>query len=500
MEPDECMALLRQLPSCLFFKRLGDADFSVSNALARQFGETSASEFSSHTLRFYDPTTKDELLGSSHPFAIAEETLHLCQWVRMQKGTRGIQFFLESSIVTLADDKWVVINARAVQNNLFIAPEASSPVGKHITFNGLLSTFSAKLISAADTEIEKIIDDVLGAFGQFCDLDRCYLFEFFDNKMFARNTHEWVAAGVTGYIDSLQRVSMETMPYLNRKIKKEGLFVVNNVDYLPSEAKEEKAEFEHENICSILCAAVRLNGEIYGFIGCDITGSPYTWREHDIAYLKRIAELLGNSLQNTHNKNALQHTQLQLLDANRKLAELANIDGLTGIANRRLFDETLQRDIEKMVSIKKELSLLLIDVDLFKDYNDLYGQVAGDTVLKRVAHVVTTTCIGNDDLVARYGGEEFVVVMPFTTERSAIAIAERIRQNILNESIFFEGSAFESQLTVSIGVTTVNPGPSEISPNQIIDQADKALYLAKSLGRNKVSVWDNSNKAQTVKT
>lgn len=491
MQPDEGIALLRQLPSGLLFKRLGASNFDVSTAFARQFGESKVSQGFLNSLRFFDPITKDELLGSYHPLAMAEETLHLCQWVRIQSDARGTQFFLESAIVPIGDVDFVVIQARVVQNNLFIAPEESSPVGKHITFNGLLSTFSSQLINATSEKVDDIIADILAAFGEFCDLDRCYLFEFYDDAKFASNTHEWVAAGVDPYKDELQALPMDLMPYFDRKLKHEGLFKVNNVAHLPAEAMGEKTEFERERICSILCTAITLDNGIFGFIGCDITGSPYSWRDHDVKYLQRIAEMLSNTLQNIHNRRALHHTQQQLLEANLKLSQLANIDGLTGIANRRLFDDTLQRDIEKCVRSMTPLSLLLIDVDHFKAYNDSYGHVAGDLVLKRVAEILTQTCIGNDDLVARYGGEEFVVVMPFADNDSALKVAQRVRENIENAAIPFTQSTHENKLTVSIGAATTY-ADSSACPNELIKQADAALYQAKSRGRNRVEVGESA--------
>ncbi|ANB23868.1 hypothetical protein A6F57_00750 [Alteromonas stellipolaris] len=489
MKPVEGIALLRQLPTCLLFKRLGETEFDVSIAFARQFGESCVSDAFLDSLRFFDPTTKDELSGSYHPFAMAEETLHLCQWVRIQSYERGIQFFIESAVISVDNVSLVVINAKAVQNNLFIAPEESSPVGKHITFNGLLSTLSSQLINTTSDKIDSLIENILGAFGEFCDLDRCYLFEFYDDTKFACNTHEWVAAGVTPYKNDLQALPMESMPYFNRKIKQEGLFKVNNVAYLPDDAAGEKEEFERERICSILCAKIELDDGIFGFIGCDITGSPYTWRDYDVKYLQRIAQMLANTLQNAHNERALQEAKQQLIEANLKLAKLANIDGLTGIANRRLFDDTLQSDIQRNIRRKTPLSLLLIDVDHFKIYNDCYGHVAGDNVLIQVAEILKKTCIGSDDVVARYGGEEFAVIMPFTDMSSALKVAERIRNNIEHAAIVFKQSMYNSKLTISLGVSTMSFN-HPISPTELIQRADAALYLAKSLGRNRVEVWD----------
>ena len=120
--------------------------------------------------------------------------------------------------------------------------------------------------------------------------------------------------------------------------------------------------------------------------------------------------MLGNTLQNLHNRKALHKMQLELLEANKQLERLANIDGLTGIPNRRLFDATLKADIIRCNEQKIPISLLLIDVDHFKQYNDCYGHVAGDAVLKSVAETLSNSCLGSDDLIARFGGEEFAVI------------------------------------------------------------------------------------------
>nr|WP_247670777.1 GGDEF domain-containing protein [Alteromonas sp. MMG017] len=204
--------------------------------------------------------------------------------------------------------------------------------------------------------------------------------------------------------------------------------------------------------------------------------------------------MLANTLQNAHNERALHQAKQQLIEANLKLAKLANIDGLTGIANRRLFDDTLQSDIQRSVQSKTPLSLLLIDVDHFKIYNDCYGHVAGDNVLIQVAEILKKTCIGNDDVVARYGGEEFAVIMPFTDMSSALKVAERIRSNIEQASIVFKQSSYNSRLTISLGASTM-AFSHPVSPNELIQRADAALYLAKSLGRNRVDIWETHEAA-----
>ena len=184
--------------------------------------------------------------------------------------------------------------------------------------------------------------------------------------------------------------------------------------------------------------------------------------------------------------------QVELLEANKQLEQLANIDGLTGIANRRLFDTTLKRDIQRCQEQGLSLSLLLIDVDFFKQYNDDYGHVAGDRVLIKIAQTLSNSCLGNDDLVARYGGEEFAIILPGTNNSEAKAIASRILRNITLLNIPHEASAYDKTLTVSIGlISQTNDDLQSLydlsgdhSAGWLVSQADEALYRAKDEGRN----------------
>jgi diguanylate cyclase (GGDEF)-like protein len=169
--------------------------------------------------------------------------------------------------------------------------------------------------------------------------------------------------------------------------------------------------------------------------------------------------------------------------AQAALQELANHDGLTGIANRRAFDETLKLEWRRAMRDAQPLSLLLGDVDLFKHYNDNYGHLAGDECLKQVAHAMSEEMQRASDLVARYGGEEFAVILPNSTLEGAAVVAERMRQAVEQLAIPFTGSE-TGCVTISIGVASVAPSPSGDSW-QLISTADAALYRAKASGRNR---------------
>ena len=174
--------------------------------------------------------------------------------------------------------------------------------------------------------------------------------------------------------------------------------------------------------------------------------------------------------------------------AQAALQDLANHDGLTGIANRRAFDETLKIEWRRAMRDVKPLSVLMVDVDRFKIFNDSYGHLAGDECLKRVAAIMSSEMQRASDIVARYGGEEFAVILPDSSSAGAAVVAERVRTAVEGAQIPFSKSEF-GHVTVSVGVSSVSPSPL-IDTWQLLSTADAALYRAKAIGRNHVVSLD----------
>ena len=185
----------------------------------------------------------------------------------------------------------------------------------------------------------------------------------------------------------------------------------------------------------------------------------------------------------------MQYAESMLRQANLELEKLVNLDGLTQIANRRCFDDRIRFEWERLSREQQPLSLLLFDVDYFKDYNDCYGHQVGDDCLKAIAQALEQTLCRPADLVARYGGEEFVAILPNTDLDGAIVVAEQIRSAIANLEIPHQNSDISDMVTVSIGVTSLIPSPNQKS-STLIKQADVALYSAKQQGRNRAIVFD----------
>ncbi|WP_460141989.1 sensor domain-containing diguanylate cyclase [Pseudomonas sp. S2_E01] len=178
-------------------------------------------------------------------------------------------------------------------------------------------------------------------------------------------------------------------------------------------------------------------------------------------------------------------TQQQLLSSNGQLELLAMKDALTGLANRRCFDESLAREARRAQREGTSLALLMLDIDYFKRFNDAYGHVAGDACLQTVGRILEECVRRPSDLVARYGGEEIAVIMPNTSTEGAVVVAHSILQRLQFENIAHDASPF-GRVTVSIGIVTATG--AQLEPLQgVIEVADAALYTAKAQGRNQLA-------------
>ena len=201
------------------------------------------------------------------------------------------------------------------------------------------------------------------------------------------------------------------------------------------------------------------------------------------------AELEERVRERTHSLEArnreLSELRLTLEMANQRLRRLVTVDALTGVANRRHFDRSLERELRRTRRDAQPLSLIFLDLDEFKRFNDTYGHARGDEILRNVARTLNETFRRAGDFVARYGGEEFAVVLPGLDARRAALYAERLRRRIWQEAISFEVCT-NGRVTISAGVATVTP-PMVATPDELLRAADKALYRAKCLGRNQVA-------------
>ena len=177
-------------------------------------------------------------------------------------------------------------------------------------------------------------------------------------------------------------------------------------------------------------------------------------------------------------------TEEKLLTLQKELEELSFNDGLTGISNRRKFDMVMETEWNNARRTRQSLSVMLIDIDFFKQYNDYYGHLQGDDCIRLVAQLLNSAVARPRDLVARFGGEEFVLVLPETDNASVLQIANKCQNLIRSQQIQHEKSSVSNLVTVSIGVSTIVPEDNKL--DKFIKSVDRLLYKAKKNGRNRI--------------
>ncbi len=229
---------------------------------------------------------------------------------------------------------------------------------------------------------------------------------------------------------------------------------------------------------SAVVVPIRVEQKLWGVICAEQCSEARQWTLEEISLLEQITTQLAIAIKQAELYQALEN-------ANRQLQQLTVIDSLTGIANRRRFDEYLGSEWNRLARENACLSLILCDVDHFKIYNDTYGHLAGDDCLQKIAQTIQKTVKRSADLVARYGGEEIAIILPNTSPSGAKALALDIRQNIQDLQIPHLNSTTNKYVTLSFGVAGCVP-QSENFAQGLIVEADLNLYQAKETGRNRV--------------
>jgi diguanylate cyclase (GGDEF)-like protein len=216
--------------------------------------------------------------------------------------------------------------------------------------------------------------------------------------------------------------------------------------------------------------------------------------------INRLAQLVGKSqlsLQETNRKLSSYNDELNLRvkektahleEANRELEVLSEVDSLTRLKNRRCFDKRLQQEWQRLGRSAQPLSLLMCDIDFFKEYNDTYGHLVGDDCLVSVAQEIAQVCKRGSDVVSRYGGEEFAIILPQATTDEAVAVAIEVIEAINKLSIQHDASPIRNTVSLSIGLVTMIPMVGK-EPNTLVRLADEALYQSKHEGRNRYTVF-----------
>lgn len=318
--------------------------------------------------------------------------------------------------------------------------------------------------------------------GDFLDAHRAYLFRIDPAARVWINTHEWCAEGVAPQITQLKDVPFDLYPGLQERLRSGQPLVIERLVDTSQVSPAGRERLLAQGIRAMMLYPVRAEGELLGFVGFDDVERERSFSDTDHALLGLAADNLSALLMRHRHYRREQDARLALEGVNRQLVEalaeverLARHDALTGLFNRGWLDQALKTEAERFRRARHPLTIILFDIDQFKQINDSLGHDVGDRVLRAIASALIRRVRGGD-IAGRWGGEEFLVIAPNTTLDAALQVAERLREAIVALKVGCPVSA-------SFGVAELQPGESI---SRLLIRADRALYRAKATGRNRV--------------
>jgi len=274
-------------------------------------------------------------------------------------------------------------------------------------------------------------------------------------------------------------IQLDGYPEIRKALNTNKPVLVANVreDPLYAEVRERwSRDGIHVPTKSVIAIPFSLKGAQSGVFFLRTLDQGVTLTQSDVAFADQVIKTAINAIEKAYELETVQSDK-------ERYRWLATIDALTGCLNRRALLERLERELNRVRRYKTEFSVLMIDLDRFKDVNDSRGHLVGDSVLRQIGDLLRSE-VRSVDLAARYGGEEFVIVLPETDADGALVFAERLRKRVMQTDFSETGEALN--ITVSIGVASATPEGEVPTPDTLIAQADKALYRAKNQGRNRV--------------
>ena len=234
---------------------------------------------------------------------------------------------------------------------------------------------------------------------------------------------------------------------------------------------------------SYIGIALKARNEVIGVIGMD-SPAKYGLNVDDMDFMAILSHQIAVGIEKSRYFEMIQ--------------QLSQRDGLTGLYNHRMFQEKLRHELSRRDRTQKSLSLMMLDIDHFKQFNDNFGHQAGDAVLKELGEIIMSQCrCGTIDVCCRYGGEEFTIIMPELELHNAVKVAERLRRVVEINSFSINGNNPDAKVTISVGVASIM-AQEDFSGEELIKHADDALYLSKRSGRNRVSYTPGEGEGKPV--
>jgi diguanylate cyclase (GGDEF)-like protein len=324
--------------------------------------------------------------------------------------------------------------------------------------------------------LEEILHTTVTEVREFLQAERAFIYQFHQSSGYlAVECNSDRCTRLTD-IEQINTILQQLRPEFYQKGRLHSIPDLQTAKLLSEDLKL----FRQLPMRSLVVAPIATKQHLWGLLVVNQCSGPRRWQKLEIDLLKQLATQVGIAIQQAE-------LYAQLETANARLEHLANADGLTQVANRRCFDSTLMKEWRRATREQQPLALIMLDIDYFKGFNDTYGHQAGDECLRAVAQVMQVALRRPADLAARYGGEEFAVILPNTPQSGAITVAQAIQANVRALAIAHGPSPVSDYVTLSLGIAVAIPKPHQ-SPEQLLQQADQALYTAKETGRDRYVV------------
>lgn len=357
----------------------------------------------------------------------------------------------------------------------------------HGQFEQLIATLATHFIKLPASAIDKSIDKALQSICEFFGQERGTILLLDDDNLSISASHSWSEDNPSISLGNHQNIDMARFSWGNTlRNKKQGIYC-NNIESLPAEAGAEYKYIRQYGVRSFAVVPMIYGHKFKGYVSFATVNKTHSWNDDDIDLLSLACDMLINTIQRKHYDDIFHNIEDNLREVNSLLAKEAREDGLTHIANRRYFNDKLSKEYRRATREGTELSLIICDIDYFKDYNDAYGHVAGDACLIKIAETLSQNFQRAADLPARYGGEEFAVILPNTGKEESRLMAERLKEKIEALAITHRASTISPVVTISAGCATLTPDHCG-EEAELVDAADHALYEAKHNGRNRIEV------------
>jgi len=378
----------------------------------------------------------------------------------------------------LAERQRYELELTQTRDQLTASVEArTNKLNQLLNFQTLISAISSRFINIPLDAIDNAMNEALGQIGEFMSVDRCYLIAV-DQALVVSMVHEWAASDIATGTEGMDFAPLASRPGLFAALLRDGVLNVPHCRALPRFTEN----LPQSDVQSVLLIRIDYLGSPVGFLGCDMVRCERDWQDEELVQARLLGEMFANMIMRCQQLQTLSETQQKLEEANAHLERMALSDSLTGIANRRHFDEAKRQMFDRARRKNEPFALILLDIDFFKEYNDRYGHQAGDQCLRQLASVLSAHSDYPGELTARIGGEEFAVLLPGMQHSAVMARAEQLRQAIWDLNVEHLGSRAAPRLSISLGVSSMDH--THQSVERMIAEADSALYRAKASGRN----------------